>query len=58
MPWLALGAFGSPLDLMLAAAAGLAFGLFVSAAYRAWWLPSLDLDSRGPRRTSSQAAVS
>jgi subtilisin family serine protease len=50
MPWLALGALGSPFDLLLAAAVGAAFALFAAAAYRAGWLPSLTLDRRGPRR--------
>lgn len=49
IPWLALGAFGSPFDLVLAAAAGLVFALFAAAAYQTWWLPGLTLDRRGAR---------
>lgn len=49
-PWLAWGSVGSPLDIGLNLAAGLLFGWVAALLLRAYWLPSLAVDSRGPAR--------
>jgi hypothetical protein len=49
-PWLAGGSVGSPLDIGLNLAAGLLFGWVAALLLRAYWLPSLAVDSRGPAR--------
>ncbi len=49
-PWLALGAFGSPLDVLLALAAGTAFGYLTWSVLLAGWIPAQRRDPRRPRR--------
>ncbi len=50
IPWIAQGALGSPLDALLALALGLAFGAAVAQVLSRFWLPVLEVDSRGPAR--------
>ena len=49
-PWLAWGALGSWLDVILSLAAGLLFGRVAGVILRKTWLRSLALDTRGPVR--------
>jgi subtilisin family serine protease len=49
-PWLRLGAFGSPLDVLLALAAGTAFGYLTWSVLLAGWIPAQRRDPRHPRR--------
>ena len=49
-PWLAWGALGSWLDVILCLAAGLLFGRGAGIILRGTWLRSLALDTRGPVR--------
>jgi hypothetical protein len=49
-PWLAWGALGSWLDIMLALTAGLLFGWTAGVILRMAWLGALTLDTRGPAR--------
>lgn len=46
-PWLAWGALGSPLDVVLNLLAGLGFGLIASLILSAGWLTALQEDSPG-----------
>ncbi len=47
-PWIAWGALGSALDLLLALGLGLAAGAVASLIVSRSWLASLQVDSRGP----------
>ena len=47
-PWIAWGALGSALDLLLALGLGLAAGALASLIVSRFWLASLQVDSRGP----------
>ncbi len=49
-PWLAWGALGSWLDVVLNLAAGLLFGRVAGVILRGTWLRALALDTRGPVR--------
>ncbi|MCE7984832.1 MAG: peptidase S8 [Caldilinea sp. CFX5] len=49
-PWIAWGSLGSPLDIVLNIGAGALFGWVTGLLLRAYWLPSLAVDSRGPAR--------
>lgn len=50
LPWLITGALGSPFDILLNGALGLATGAFVWSALRATWIPAQRYEPRGPRR--------
>jgi hypothetical protein len=50
IPWLALGALGSMLDIIISLLAALFFGLTASALIDGVWLRSLTLDRRGAAR--------
>lgn len=50
LPWIASGALGSPLDVLLNLALGLAVGAFVWAALAATWIPIQRYEPRSPRR--------
>ncbi len=47
-PWIAWGALGSALDLLLALGLGLGAGLLASLIVSRFWLASLQVDTRGP----------
>ncbi len=48
-PWLRMGAFGSPLDVLLALVAGTAFGYLAWAILLVGWIPAQRRDPRRPR---------
>ena len=48
-PWLRMGAFGSALDVLLALAAGTAFGYLAWSILLAGWIPAQRRDPRRPR---------
>lgn len=50
LPWLAMGAVGSPLDVLLNGALGLATGALIWTVLRATWVPVQRYDPRTPRR--------
>jgi hypothetical protein len=50
LPWLAWGALGSPLDVLLNGALAIAFGLLVWTILHLAWIPAQRRDPRQPRR--------
>ena len=50
LPWLRWGALGSLLDLLLAAALAVAFGLLVWTILQVTWIPAQRREPRQPRR--------